>query len=422
MSLKQIKVLFLIEGINIIKEMKICILTENYYRGGLDTFIINLINNWPDKNDEFVIICNKSHPGLYDIKKKIKNKIELIEYNFFFTNEISNGFSKNIILRSFPARAFFRILNNIFEFPLLYIYYFYFFKKKFQKYKFELFFSVNGGYPASLVCRIGLLSWYSLYGSKSSYLFFHSHAMKMRKVLKFVDIYMDRLIYKSVNLIITVSKSCINSIEERHSIFSKGKVIYIYNGVEDFYNQYTINKYSNNFIMLSTYTSIKGYDFLIKIVRKLKFFNSNFKIIIYGYGKQHEYKKIKNNIFKYGLENFIELNPFTSDPHSVLKNSKALICLSQSQEAFGLTLVEAMSLGVPVVTTNVGGLKEVFKNSNAGYIFEKDDVNGFVEALLSLLENKALIEKFSTQARKHYIKNFTSIKMAKKYHDVIKKI
>ena len=64
--------------------MKICLLTENYYRGGLDTFIINLINGWPDKFDNFTIICNESHPGLIDIEKRVKKKVRFIKYNFFF--------------------------------------------------------------------------------------------------------------------------------------------------------------------------------------------------------------------------------------------------------------------------------------------------------------------------------------------------
>ena len=68
--------------------MNICILTENYYRGGLDTFIINLINNWPNQNDEFTIICNKSHPGLNDIKKRVKKLTKIKRYNFFLLQKL----------------------------------------------------------------------------------------------------------------------------------------------------------------------------------------------------------------------------------------------------------------------------------------------------------------------------------------------
>ena len=49
--------------------MKIVLFTENQRFGGLDTFIINLVNNWPDKNDTFFIICNQNHPGLQYLGK-----------------------------------------------------------------------------------------------------------------------------------------------------------------------------------------------------------------------------------------------------------------------------------------------------------------------------------------------------------------
>ena len=79
--------------------MKICLLTENYYRGGLDTFIINLINGWPDKFDNFTIICNESHPGLIDIEKRVKKKVRFIfEGNFktFLYKHQNDKFKKNI--------------------------------------------------------------------------------------------------------------------------------------------------------------------------------------------------------------------------------------------------------------------------------------------------------------------------------------
>ena len=71
--------------------MKIVLFTENQRFGGMDTFITNLIEAWPDKNDSFLLICNENHPGLkylsdnLDIKiikhiscSKSFNKIEIV--------------------------------------------------------------------------------------------------------------------------------------------------------------------------------------------------------------------------------------------------------------------------------------------------------------------------------------------------------
>ena len=50
--------------------MKICFFTEIYYKGGLDTFLINLFNAWPNKKDNLTLFCNESHPGITTIEKK----------------------------------------------------------------------------------------------------------------------------------------------------------------------------------------------------------------------------------------------------------------------------------------------------------------------------------------------------------------
>lgn len=399
--------------------MKICLLTENYYRGGLDTFIINLINHWPKNDDEFTLICNSSHPGLADIKKKLNKKIKFIKYNFFFSSALTNGFSKYYVFRLLPFRVFFRVLNKILDFPILFFLYIWFFNNFFQKYSFDKFLSINGGYPASLICRTSVISWNKRYGNKNCFFLFHSRAMKVKGNFRMIEKYIDKKVYGSSKILITVSRNCLNSLSERSPYLPKKKLHFIYNGVNDEFDKYKNVKKENFFIMLSTYTSIKGYDLLINIGKILKTKKINFLIKIYGYGKNHEYKNLKNKINNNNLHDIIKLNPFTTEAIFELKKSLGLICLSQSQEAFGLTLIEAMSQGVPILTTNVGGLKEVFNDSNAGYIYDKNDVNGFVDGILELSKDKIKRQYFEKNARDHYLKHFNSVKMSKKYYEII---
>ena len=62
--------------------MKIGFFIQNDKRGGLDTFVINLINFWPRKKDNLFIIYNKNHKGIIDYKKKIE-KIKYINMIIF---------------------------------------------------------------------------------------------------------------------------------------------------------------------------------------------------------------------------------------------------------------------------------------------------------------------------------------------------
>ena len=299
--------------------MKICLLTENYYRGGLDTFIINLINDWPDKLDNFTIVCNKSHPGLTDIENRVKKKVRFVKYKFFFSSALANGFSNSDLLKTLPFRAFFKILNNLLEFPFLYYFYIIFFSNFFKRETFDLFISINGGYPASLICRTSVISWSRINKKKSCYFLFHSKAMKLRRLFKLIDNYIDTKVYESSNYMITVSKNCMESLIDRNPNLYKDNIIYIHNGISDNYEKYKNLKMSDYFIMLSTYTSIKGYDSLIEIGKILKNKNINFKIKVFGYGKRHEFIKIKNKIYKNKLDKIIILKSFSEDSLYLLK-------------------------------------------------------------------------------------------------------
>ena len=61
--------------------MKIIFFTENNRAGGMDKFLITLIKNWPNKDDELILICNKNHPGLIDLERDLPNKVLIIKHS-----------------------------------------------------------------------------------------------------------------------------------------------------------------------------------------------------------------------------------------------------------------------------------------------------------------------------------------------------
>lgn len=65
-----------------------------------------------------------------------------------------------------------------------------------------------------------------------------------------------------------------------------------------------------------------------------------------------------------------------------------------------ISVVEAMALGLPVVSTNVGGLPFLISHNEEGLLVSANDVNAFVEAIEELKENKKLKDQLITNARK----------------------
>ena len=96
-----------------------------------------------------------------------------------------------------------------------------------------------------------------------------------------------------------------------------------------------------------------------------------------------------------------------------------LLIGSQSLESFGLTAIEAMKYHKVVLSTNIGGLKEVILNGEGGFLFNKDDVDGMSSRIVSLIENPDLLGEQANLGFKRYVKNFTAGRVAKDYRALL---
>ena len=88
-------------------------------------------------------------------------------------------------------------------------------------------------------------------------------------------------------------------------------------------------------------------------------------------------------------------------------------------ESFGYTAIEAMSYRIPVVASNIGGLKEIVINNETGYLIEKNNFTDFAKKINFILNNTNILKKFGKNGYKHYLNNFTAAKMVKKYFELI---
>ncbi len=90
-----------------------------------------------------------------------------------------------------------------------------------------------------------------------------------------------------------------------------------------------------------------------------------------------------------------------------------------------LVVMEALSCGLPVVTFETGGIPELVKHLETGYVAKYKDLNDFINGVKMFISNKELINKTSNTARDYAVSNFDTSKMVeeylKLYEEIVKK-
>tara|TARA_B110000438_G_scaffold283394_1_gene311368 strand:+ start:537 stop:1766 length:1230 start_codon:yes stop_codon:yes gene_type:complete len=408
--------------------MKICFFTENYYKGGLDTFLINLINAWPGEKDELTLVCNGTHLGLDTISEKINRHFTLKKYYRVFTSRLSQGHSTFKWGQSLPVRAFFVLAFRFLQYPVLFPWYIFTLALFFRRSDFVRLMVVNGGYPASLLGRSAMIAWRFSGKPHLAVMNFHNSTMPPHWYSSFIENLIDKWVIRSASKIVSVSKDCLQSLNSRSAFLGCTKLSYIYNGIEDpvLLFKTESNKTKNNpslkryCLMLGTYEARKGHEYLLQAFQMVVKKYPDVQLQIYGHGRAHEKQRVVDNVMQLKIKNNITLGDFTLKTNELLAGANILVVPSQSNESFGLTIIEAMAFGVPVVTTDVGGMPEVLDNSNAGFVCSKNNPKEFATAMENILGNLKLATKLGQNGRNTFEQRFMALTMAKQYESMIK--
>lgn len=408
--------------------MKICFFTENYYKGGLDTFLINLFNAWTDAEDKLTLVCNGTHPGLDTITAKTLRPIRVERYYSVFTCAIAQGQSPIKWSRSFPVRAFFVLAFRLLQYPILFPWYVFALMLFFRRNDYDRLMVVNGGYPASLLGRCAVIAWRLAGKRPLAVMNFHNSTTCSPWYYRRIENTIDTLVIRSVTNVVSVSKNCLDSLNNRRAFLGCTKLSYIYNGIEDparLLKTVSATAEAKSLpgrycLMLATYEARKGHAYLLQAFQMVVKDFPDVQLRIYGHGRPHEKKRVADEVKRLKLENSVTLGDFTPETAALLASASVLVVPSQAHESFGLTIIEAMAFGVPVVTTDVGGMPEVLGDSNAGYVCSKDDPLEFAVAIKNILGNPTLAAELGRNGRQAFEQRFTASTMAQQYESIIK--
>ena len=202
--------------------------------------------------------------------------------------------------------------------------------------------------------------------------------------LKYVVLYiLQRFLLPKAYSVIGVSKTIAKEFQED---FALKNCHVIHNPVATSINQKNKTNMGNNsffddhrpvVIAIGRLVKQKGFSFLLKAFAVLVKKRES-KLVILGEGNLRQ--TLEAEIEELGIHYCVSLPGFVQDPFFYLKRS-SVYALSSESEPFGLSVVEALSVGLPVVCTDTEGPRDIINNDKLGEIVPYGNIELFAAAI-----------------------------------------
>ena len=123
------------------------------------------------------------------------------------------------------------------------------------------------------------------------------------------------------------------------------------------------------------------------------------------FGEGSERARIESEIARVRLQSRVTLHGAVARPQEALERIDLLVLPSEA-EGFGLVLIEAMAAGVPVVATDVAGIRDVVENGNTGLLVPARDPQALAQAIQRLRDDPSLRDRLIRDAHDHVRAHF----------------
>ena len=174
--------------------------------------------------------------------------------------------------------------------------------------------------------------------------------------------------------------------------------------------------------IIARLSSVKGHKFLIEAFSLVLKQKPDTQLFIVGGGPEENNLIAITNKLKID-KNVIFHKPVSETIEPLL--AMDIFVMPSIQEGLGLSIMEAMAAGKPVIASNVGGISTLVKDRVTGFLVPPADPQKLAETILYLLNNKAMQSNIAGAAKKYVVENFNLQDMVSKvervYEEVLKK-
>jgi glycosyltransferase involved in cell wall biosynthesis len=168
----------------------------------------------------------------------------------------------------------------------------------------------------------------------------------------------------------------------------------------------------------------KGLPLLLRVWKKIQQEHSNVRLLLLGSGgldihSCEEYLKKFVRLNK--LSNSVQFMGTVENVHDYLRASDIFVFPSEN-EAFPLSLIEAMACGLPVISTSAGGIKDVLVDGINGRVVKSDDYQQLYDAIVDIITDINLSDNLGQAAWRSVRHKYSTDSVTSKYVELFEQI
>ncbi len=262
--------------------------------------------------------------------------------------------------------------------------------------------------------------WFAHWGTGAKVVFTEHgrfHPDQYRKKARFINPFIARTSHK----LVAISSATRDALVE-YEYFPKDRITVIYNGIAPLEvtdkqrsalnEELQIEPGETVIGTVARLDAVKNQALMLKATRTMLDQGFQVRLLLVGDGPERE--NLEKLAAKLNLAESIIFTGFQSQPAAYL-SLMDIFLLPSFTEGTSMTLLEAMSLGIPTVSTRVGGTPEIVADGETGKLVESNDLSAFTRAIQEILRDRGALSKMSQRAKTRFEERFSAQQMVQQY-------
>ena len=243
---------------------------------------------------------------------------------------------------------------------------------------------------------------------KKLVLHYHNKGVKTRQQ-NFFDDLLYRILFKNTKVIL-LSKRLYEDVSKyvkQEDVFFLPNGIPIPNAVEEFLPK---NNMVSQLLFLSNLIESKGVLLLLAALKKLKDNGIKFHCYFVGGEGDISSEQLNQKINDLNLQEYVTYlgKKYGDYKHEIFQSSDIFVFPTfYHNECFPLVLLEAMMFGLPVISTNEGGIPDIVKDGETGFIVEKQKPKQLAEKIKWLIDHPEEVRLMGEKGQKYFLEHYT---------------